>query len=235
METTSVPLLAAQGIEIELREIPPGLLLLGSASGRDDERPVSSVPMAAFRLGRTQVTNGQYDRFVAAAGHEPAAFRGRSEFAAPDQPVVGVSWFDATDFCAWLSTETGRPVRLPTEAEWEWAARGGLAGARHPWGDLSPAARYPDYGSLWLSGPERAGLHLSNAYGLCEMCENVHEWCADWYDPETRSRRSSRGGSWRHQLKVSTCSARSSIPPALRYADYGFRVTEVTPDPETGC
>jgi len=199
------PALRGRGLAVALCEIPAG------AAG-------------AFRIGRTQVTNAEYDAFVAATGATAARFREQPEFASPSQPVVGVSWFDATRFCDWLSEETGERFRLPTEPEWEWAARGGLVGARYPWGDESPLDRYPDYASLWRDGPEPVGLHLSNGYGIYDICENVHEWCADWHDPETRKRRASRGGSWRHQLKVSTCAARSSIPPEFRYADYGFRV-----------
>lgn len=206
---------------IDLCDIPGGTLLLGSESGRDDEKPVRTVVIKPFRLGRTQVTNAEYDSFVAATGHEPPAFRLRPE---PEQPVVGVSWDDATAFCRWLADLTGRPFRLPTEPEWEWAARGGLVGARYPWGDTPPEERYPEYATLWRTGPEPVGRHLSNGYGLHEMCENVHEWCDGWYDPGTR--RPSRGGSWRHAIKVSTCSARSSLAPGLRYADYGFRVAE---------
>jgi formylglycine-generating enzyme required for sulfatase activity len=183
----------------------------------------AGVAVAAFRLGRTQVTNAEYDVFVAATAREAARFRGDDAFASPAQPVVGVSWFDAAAYCAWLAEETGTPFRLPTEAEWEHAARGGHEGALYPWGDTPPRERYPDYAALWLRGPEPVGMH-SNAYGLFEMCENVHEWCADWHDPEAKTRRASRGGAWRHQLKVSTCAARSSIPPEYRYADYGFRV-----------
>jgi serine/threonine-protein kinase len=204
----------------ELRDVPAGTLL----SPGDDERPERRVPIAALRFGRTQVTNAEYDAFVGATGREPARFRDHAEFAAPEQPVVGVSWFDAVAYCEWITRESSLPIHLPTEDEWEWAARGGLTGALFPWGDGSPLDRYPDYASLWRTGPESVGRHLSNAYGLFEVCENVHEWCADWHDPDTQKRRASRGGSWRHQLKVSSCAARSSIPPELRYADYGFRV-----------
>jgi formylglycine-generating enzyme required for sulfatase activity len=87
-------------------------------------------------------------------------------------------------------------------------------------------------------GPDRVARRAPNAYGLFDICENVHEWCSDWYapdyyaispdqnppGPETGARRSSRGGSWRHQIKWSRCAARSSIPPEYQYADYGFRI-----------
>lgn len=209
---------------IELCSIPGGTLLLGSEQGRDDERPVRSVVVAPFRLGRTQVTNAEYDHFVSATSHVAAPFRSDSDFASPLQPVVGVSWFDATSFCEWLTQETELRFRLPTEPEWEWAARGERVTARYPWGEEPFEVRYPDHSSLWTRGPEVVGKHESNSFGLFEMCENVHEWCAGWYDPDTQSRRASRGGSWRHQIKISTCSARSSIPPSFRYSDYGFRV-----------
>ncbi len=88
------------------------------------------------------------------------------------------------------------------------------------------------------TGPERVKQSEPNAYGLFEMCENVHEWCSDWFQadyyrispeknpqgPAEGNRKASRGGSWRHQIKISRCSARSSIPPEFQYADYGFRV-----------
>ncbi len=96
----------------------------------------------------------------------------------------------------------------------------------------------PDYHARWLRGPEPVARREPNPYGLYDLCENVHEWCSDWYagdyygvspehnprGPEIGTRRVSRGGSWRHQIKISRCAARSSIPPAFRYADYGFRV-----------
>ncbi len=196
-----------------------------------------SVRVAPFGLGLTQVTNTQYGRFVAETSRKPANFRQEDSLSRPEQPVVGPSWFDAVAYCEWLKTSTGKRYRLPTEAEWEWAARGGLANCLYPWGDTGVAERR-DYAGKWREGPEPVGVSQPNAYGLYEMCENVHEWCSDWYGrdyysaspadnprgPETGTRRVSRGGSWRHHVKISRCAARSSIPPEFEYADYGFRV-----------
>ena len=151
-----------------------------------------------------------------------------------------MNWFEGVKYCEWLSSLTGRHYRLPTEAEWEWAALGGRDGALYPWGD-QPPQEWPEYLERWnreVSAPFRVGLGTPNPYGLFDVSENVHEWCADWFDrnfysvspehnpqgPATGDRRASRGGSWRHQIKVSRCAARSSIPPAFEYADYGIRV-----------
>ena len=220
-----------------LGEIPAGVYLMGQADGRDEERPVHEVEVEAFRLGRCQVTNAQYDEFCRATGREPTRFRRQEHFDQPQQPVTGVSWFDASAYCEWLRAEAGQPFCLPTEAQWEWAARGGLAEKLYPWGD-TPVTERDGYAERWRQGPERVGESDPNGYGLFDMCENVHEWCSDWYDPDyyavsprvnpmgpnERLRRASRGGAWRHQIKISRCAARSSIPPHLEYADYGFRV-----------
>jgi formylglycine-generating enzyme required for sulfatase activity len=152
-----------------------------------------------------------------------------------------VSWHEAVRYCEWLSANTGGKFRLPTEAEWERAARGGCEGVLFPWGDVSPQS-LPGYAERcarhWKNGPEPIGRGDANQYGLHNMCDNVHEWCSDWYSagyyavspernpqgPETGESRASRGGSWRHHVKMSRCAARSSIPPEFHYADYGFRV-----------
>ena len=154
----------------ELVSIPPGLLRRAAPEG-------GPVPVAAFRLGATQVTNREYDRFVAETRRPAPPTGGEPAFQDPRQPVVSVSWLDAIAYCEWLGQRLGLPIRLPTEDEWEWAARGGRAGALYPWGDEPPEARYPDYGGLWRDGPEPVGRHLSNGWGLFEMCENTHEWC----------------------------------------------------------
>jgi serine/threonine-protein kinase len=195
--------------------------LMGSGEGRDDERPVRRVSVEAFELGATQVTNAEYAQFVSATGHEPPPFCDQPAFSHPAQPVVGVSWFDAVAYCGWLSDMWGRRFRLPNEAEWECAARGGLEQALYPWGDEPPQSR-PRYDTRWCNGPEPVAQQAPNAFGLYDICENVHEWCSDWYAEGTR--RASRGGSWRHRVRISRCAARSSLPPHLRYGDYGFRV-----------
>ena len=176
--------------------------------------------VSAFRAGRTPVTHAEYAAFVE-SGRAPAPpWWLDPAFAAADQPVVGVTWFEAADFAAWLSEQTGERWRLPTEAEWEHAARGGLVGAATAWGDALPEGEIPEGP---LAGPWPAGRGTPNGYGLCDMGTIVHEWCADWYEGSP-SRRASRGGSWRHRVRWSPPEARSSLPPDYRYADYGFRV-----------
>ena len=209
---------------------------MGSETGQDNERPLHRVWVDAFCLASCQVTNSEYERFLEARGNPPPFWQD-SNFNHPQQPVVAVSWFEAVRYCEWMTTVTGRKYRLPTEAEWERAARGGVDGKLFPWGDDPPQSR-PDYDKRWKTGPEPVGRYEPNAFGLYDIGDNVHEWCSDWYQPdyysvspernphgpETGSRRASRGGSWRHHIKVARCSARSSIPPDFQYADYGFRV-----------
>jgi formylglycine-generating enzyme required for sulfatase activity len=220
-----------------LVRIPEGWFWMGSEAGQDNERPVHRVWVEAFGLAPCQVTNSEYARFLEATGGNPPPFWRDSSFHHPQQPVVAVSWFEAVRYGEWLSAITGRKYRLPTEAEWERAARGGVEGKPFPWGDDPPQSR-PDYEKRWKNGPEPVGRYAANAFGLYDICDNVHEWCSDWYQPDYYSvspdhnpqgpesgvRRASRGGSWRHHIKAARCSARSSIPPEFQYADYGFRV-----------
>ena len=216
--------------------IPAGEFLMGCDAGAENERPVHRVFVDAFAIGRFAITNRLYQAFVGNTGHQAPPGWNDPRFNHPDQPVTRVSWFDATAYCTWLSERTGMHYRLPTEAEWERAARGGLEGQLYTWGDEAPQ-RQPNYSTLWLDGPERVGQRPPNGFGLHDISENVHEWCSDCYDeryyldspagnpqgPSTGTRRASRGGSWRHQVKITRVAARSSIPPDFKYSDYGFR------------
>jgi formylglycine-generating enzyme len=223
--------------EPKMTRIPEGWFLMGSETGQDNERPVHRVWVDAFEMAECQITNSEYGIFLAVTHNRPPLHWGDPDFSHPEQAVAGTSWFDAVAYCEWLSRVTSRRFRLPTEAEWERAARSEMEQKLYPWGDDAPES-LPNYASRWKTGPEPVGHSEKNAYGLCDIGANVHEWCADWFDaeyyaispernpqgPANGTRRASRGGSWRHYTKVSRCAARSSIPPEFQYADYGFRV-----------
>lgn len=215
--------------------IPAGWFEMGSTDGADDERPVHRAWVDAFDLAVYPVTCEEYGAFLRATKHELP--RDWNVFAtSPGLPVVGVSWLDCQAYCAWRTAQDGA-VRLPTEAEWERAARGGVEGRRYPWGDEIPAW-IPAGGRGPLPGPWPSTLGEPNAFGLYGIAANVHEWCADWYwadyyassparnpaGPPHGVRRASRGGSWRHAVTISRSAARSRIDPAFRYTDYGFRI-----------
>jgi formylglycine-generating enzyme len=226
--------------------IPAGWFMMGCESGRDEEQPVHRVWVDAFEVAVMQVRNRDWDVFMQATGHpEPKSWHD-PDLNQPEQPVVSVTWFEAVKYCQWLTNLTGRHYRLPTEAEWEHVALGGRERVLYPWGDTPPAA-WPEYIARWtgeVRGPLPVGQGTPNPYGVYDLSENVHEWCADWFDknyyavspernpggPSMGERRASRGGSWRHQIKVSRCAARASIPPAFQYADYGFRLVRERKD-----
>jgi iron(II)-dependent oxidoreductase len=219
---------------VQLAQIPAGWFWMGWSAGLPGEGPPHRVWVDAFAIARHPVTNREYAPFLAAGGADPPPWWSDHRFDAPEQPVVGVSWADAVAFCAWLGRADGATWRLPTEAEWERAARGGVEGARFPWGQDRPDTTRFDR-------PPLAGAGPANTYGLTGLSGVCHEWCADWASddyyavspernptgPESGSRRSSRGGAWRHQDPWSPVAHRSSLPPLLRYSDYGFRPVRV--------
>ena len=197
---------------------------MGWADGHPCERPAHVVWVDAFSIARTPATNADFAAYLAATGAAPPPFWADPAFADPLQPVVGLSWTDAVAFAAWSGT------RLPSEAEWEKAARSGVEDRRFPWGDAKPDGTF--------GRPPRVGQTLTNPLGLTDVSGVCHEWWADWYDdayylrpptrnpcgPESGDRRVSRGGAWRHADPWSPVAHRSSLPPHLRYSDYGVRL-----------
>ncbi|MFY9343106.1 MAG: SUMF1/EgtB/PvdO family nonheme iron enzyme, partial [Planctomycetota bacterium] len=132
--------------------VPAGPFAMGSSDGLPDEQPVHTVWLDTFALAVHPVTNGDYRRFLAATGHRAPALATDPRFQLPGQPVVAVSWFDAIAYCAWLRQVTGLPCRLPSEAEREKAALGGVDGRRYPWGNEAGAGSRGPLGELPVVG-----------------------------------------------------------------------------------
>lgn len=217
----------------DLINVPGGDFAMGSDSHGRNEAPVHRVWIDAFALAKYPVTRKEYALFVAATGHTPPTFWHELPFQHPEQPVAGPSWNDAVAYCTWLSEITGKTYRLPSEAEREKAARGGLKNSAYPWGDELP----DDYKGGRDTPLDTIGHDGPNGYGFYDMSAGVHEWCADYYDksyyanspernplgPTSGTRRAARGGSWRHEVRFSRCAGRSSLAPDKQFSDFGFR------------
>lgn len=207
--------------------IPAGAFPMGEDSGQPDQSPRRRVDLPAFYLGRTEVTNRQFRRFLEDASRPvPEAWREAAAAWGEDAPAVCVSFQDAEAYCAWAG------LRLPTEEEWEKAARG-PEGRAWPWGvDFDPACLV-----VGGRGPEAVGSHPSGAspYGLLDMAGNAQEWTSSWYAgyPGTRAAsphfgsqyRVVRGGNWRlASPDFFRTSWRSWSLGAVRFDSTGFRV-----------
>ncbi len=236
--------------------VPGGRFEMGAEDIRDEERPVHPVRVSPFWLAETAVTNAQYRRFLEAwedddRPEEPRFWRDR-RFSDEAQPVVGVSWHDAERFCAWLREAGGLEASLPSEALWEFAARG-EDGRPYPWGKELPSERRARYGQEFQSGsPAAVGSYPDGAgpFGHLDLAGNVWEWCLDVWDPKAyekrapsgealdpvveegdEGRRGLRGGGWSYSAEYLRSAIRSRFLARRRSDGVGFRVAVAPPSP----
>ena len=235
----SIAVNAQEKEHIPMVNIPTGSFYMGGTGlGENfDEAPVHKVVIShPFRIGKTEITNAQYEEFCP----EHKALRGKNGLSkADDEAVIFVSYNDAMAFCKWLSKKEGKTYRLPTEAEWEYACR---AGSCYPFsmGDGLPAVYLKDQRIVrdYQSVSLKVGQTPANAFGICDMHGNVEEWCNDWYgpyssevqtDPVGQSRgefRVTRGGSHSTPEAFLRSSNRMAMIPEDKHALTGFRVVQ---------
>ena len=230
-------------------DIPAGEFLMGDSvgDGSIDEKPVHRVNIKAFRLGATEVTFEQYDIYAHAIAD--AAPKNNDHFVSnlPDdngwgrgnRPVFNISWDEAQGYITWLNQQTGRRFRLPTEAEWEYAARAGTT-TNYPWGNAFSSAQANGANALKQTAP--VAQYPANKFGLYDMVGNVYEWVQDCYhsgyvgaptdgsawtaNADCSGRRITRGGSWGSDVINLRLSNHYAVNITSRNGNLGFRLAE---------
>lgn len=230
-------------------EIPEGEFTMGrtfSTSDDDsgmrplilrDDLPAHTVRLDAYWMDSAEVTHSAYAEFVTDTGRNPPHhwLGGVMPKRLADYPIYNVDWDDASAFCAW------KGKRLPTEAEWERAARGGLDGLNYPWGEDKPSRERARYSTP--QGPAPVKQHPPNGFGLYDMAGSVAEWCQDWFErtyyassppenpqgPEEGLYKIVRGGAWSDGPNRITVFFRNWVRPNQRTPNLGFRCVQDIP------
>jgi formylglycine-generating enzyme required for sulfatase activity len=222
----------------EMVWIPAGSFKMGDiqGGGDSDEQPVHRVSVDKFAMGRYEITFAEYDKFAQATGREKPDDRG---WGRGNRPVINVSWHDAKAYADWLSEQTGQNYRLPTEAEWEYAARAGT-NTKYWWGNEIGKNRAACYGcgAQWgwdakkMTAP--VGSFSPNPFGLHDTVGNVWEWTCSEYEDRYQGKEKRcvsnaglfvlRGGSWNFYVGGSRAADRSRFGPTFRHGLLGVRL-----------
>ena len=224
---------------MEWIDVPAGNFEMGDNfnEGETDERPVHTVYLDSYKISKYEVTFEQYDKFCKATCRSKPSDSG---WGRGSRPVINVSWNDAKAFCQWLSKKMNKNIHLPTEAQWEKAARRRTQ-MRYPWGNSNPNCSIVNYnnckGKTAPVGSYSSGI---SPYMVNDMGGNVYEWCKDWYNstyysnspsrnphgPSNGSIRVTRGGAWNSLDFGVRASDRSGSTPSFRNNFIGFRVVQ---------
>lgn len=232
----------------EMVLIPAGTFFMGSEDGNIDEKPVHKIYLDEFHIYTKPVSNRQYLKFITETGHAgPVNIEGKNsqfnlwqERNCPEeilnQPVINVSWYDAVKYAKWAGGD------LPTEAEWEKAARGGLEQNTYSWGNDPPSSEKALFEKTWNRNEtlKSAGTFPPNGYGLYDVTGTVWEWCKDFYKPDYYSESPDsfpcnsektennvlRGGSWQSKVKYLKVSVRNASDPRFGHDNVGFRIVK---------
>jgi formylglycine-generating enzyme required for sulfatase activity/tRNA A-37 threonylcarbamoyl transferase component Bud32 len=230
----------APGVTMEFVRVPAGEFTMGGEK-YDREKPIHKVTLPDYLIGKYPVTNRQYQVFTQVGGKIPQHWvSGRIPFGKEEHPVVYVSWEDARAFCAWVSKKSGLNVRLPSEAEWEKAARG-TDGREYPWGNQAPDAQRCNYNGN-MKDTTSVGNYSpqgDSPLGCVDMVGNVLEWTENWYQAYPGNKvadanygdknRVLRGGSWGNTDYGVRAANRGRLDPTYMGDSFGFRCARGTP------
>lgn len=214
-------------VQFTMIAVEGGTFQMGSENGNSDEKPVHSVTLSSYYIGQMEVTQALWN---AVMGNNPSSFKG------DDLPVERVSWSDCQVFISKLNELTGENFRLPTEAEWEFAAKGGIKSKGYIYSGSNTIGDVAWYDGNSGNKTHAVGTKTPNELGIYDMTGNVNEWCQDWYgsysssaqtnpaDPASGSDRVSRGGSWFNDATRCPTASRFYPAPRSTAANLGFRL-----------
>ena len=253
----NVPMVFVQG----------GSFTMGSNDDGDNAKPIHRVTVSSFYMGKYELTVGEFRKFINSTNYKTTAeqkgwsyiwtgskwdkqigltwefdsFGFKRPSTQENQPVIHVSWDDATRYCQWLSSQTGKLYRLPTEAEWEFAAKGGSKSNGYTYSGSNEITNVAWINDNSNGQTHEVGQKQANELGIYDMTGNVWEWCSDWYDsnyyasspaenptsPATGSSRVIRGGGWGNSAQYCRVANRDFFAPGHRGSDVGFRLVLV--------
>ncbi|MDP3683068.1 MAG: SUMF1/EgtB/PvdO family nonheme iron enzyme [Ignavibacteria bacterium] len=231
-------------LNIEWIKVEGSSFSMGSENSAPDEKPIHTVSLNSFSISKYEITFEQYDLFCLSTGRTKPGDNG---WGRGNRPVTNVDWKDANDYCKWVSEQTGKNVRLPTEAEWEFAAKGGKLSAGFLYSGSDSLNEISWNFSNSVGQTHSVGTKKGNELGIFDMSGNVWEWCSDWYNegyyavsvnenpagPTNGTQKIIRGGSWASftvpggegDIVVNGCRVtdRASTSASAKGADFGFR------------